>query len=106
MRGQDQRSGRHAAGQIQSRHVARQAWARAALYGLFWATSLTLAGPVSRLIFHHDYPAGNGLGGFAASVLSGALAGVGVALLACLVAVIWKRARRRLGGPPGRAMDA
>lgn len=68
--------------------------------------SLTLAGLISRLIFHHDYLGGHGFAGFVTSVLSLVLAGVGVALIACLAAAIWKQARRRLGGPTGRAADA
>lgn len=105
MKDQDQRYGRHAGGQVQSRHAPRQHWARAALYGLFVAMSVTLAGMISRLIFHHDYLAGHGFVGFVTSVLSLVIAGVGVALIAFLVAAIWKRARRH-GGLPGRAADA
>jgi hypothetical protein len=106
LKDQGQRSGRHAAGHGQSRHTAGQHWARAARYGLFVGLSLTLARLLSRLLFHHDYLGGHGFEGFVANVLSLVLAGVGLALIACFVAAIWNRARRRLGGPPGRAADA
>jgi hypothetical protein len=106
MKSQDQRSGRHAGGLAQSRRAACRHWTRAALYGLFIGASLTLAGPISRIIFHHDYLGGHGLSGFVGDVLSLALAGVLIALIGCLMAAIWKRARRRFAGPSGRAADA
>ncbi|HUB37575.1 MAG TPA: hypothetical protein VMA72_01860 [Streptosporangiaceae bacterium] len=103
---QDPRSGRHAAGHHQSRHKARRHWARAARFGLFVGMFLTLARLISWLLFHRDIFGGDGFGGFVTDVVSLVLAGVGLALIACVAGALWKRARRRLGGPPGRAADA
>lgn len=103
LKDQDQRSGRHAGGRGRSRHTAGLRWARAAGGGLFVGIALTLAGLISRLLFHHDYPGGHGFDGFVTDVISLVLACVGIALIASFAAAIWKRARRRLGGSPGRA---
>jgi hypothetical protein len=67
--------------------------------------SLTLASLISGLLFHRDFLGSHGFDGFVTGVLSLVLAGVGLALIASFAAAIWKRARRRLGGPPGRAAD-
>jgi len=75
------------------------------MYGLFMGTTLTLARPISSLLFHHDYPGGGrGFDGFITDVLSSVLAGVALALIAGSAAALWKRARHR-GGPRGPAAE-
>jgi len=69
---------------------------------MFAGIAPTLAGLISKLLFHHDYPGGHGFDGFVTDVIALVLAGVGIALLASFGVAIWKRARRRPGGSPGR----